>query len=527
MRPLILLLTLLLVGYTGTAWSDNPLPSLPEPLPTATSATTVEVEEDEVHQVGDYTTFLPMMHVSSLISRQPQQALVYAREDRSLWLWQPSQEPRQLTVARPLDNPEQPANENAYLNWEPSPDGRYLLYSHGKSPVLTASPTGGIHLVPLTTPFDDLPVEQTLVEEAFSAAEFEVPFRLPEGAVAWSPDSQQLAFVSYHELPTGALYVTNLDDLTARRVADWPARALTWSPDGTYLAFMRADLQTNMGAHLLVWLPADGSAPARLLEASVHDELEVAWTDSSKLVAHIHAELEPGVLATLSQFVMIEPIDGTRTVLYEQYRVRVSDWSEEQDAFVAALYNPEQGATGLYLIRTNGTVEPLVTDDPHIAEEPFYMSWSPDGRHIIWRSDLGACQHNLLELSTGERQTWPYCNFGGMRWSPDNRYLYTHWGEIDSEEMSSTLIYRVFEMESGTLVVEGIGPTQLSGSQASWSLSANGRYVATIHRPQRYLGKGTAVATANLYVDEWRASGNLVDEQATTWGPGIRWIPKN
>jgi hypothetical protein len=99
-----------------------------------------------------------------------------------------------------------------------------------------------------------------------------------DGAPAWSPDGQRIAFHSYRD-DNWSIFVMNRDGTGFIQLTDAGGTDCvpTWSPDGRYLAF-----RSNRGGEWAIWVvPANGGPIQRLFTAPIEpgDELveRLSW----------------------------------------------------------------------------------------------------------------------------------------------------------------------------------------------------------------------------------------------------------
>ena len=108
------------------------------------------------------------------------------------------------------------------------------------------------------------------------------------GEFNWSPDSKRIAFSASRDPDLGSndtadIYVVNLDDKFVKRVVETkgPDHNPVWSPDGQQLAFVTSNAQEFFyySDSRIATVPVAGGKPHLLTEAFDEDPRLLAWTD--------------------------------------------------------------------------------------------------------------------------------------------------------------------------------------------------------------------------------------------------------
>jgi Tol biopolymer transport system component len=188
---------------------------------------------------------------------------------------------------------------------------------------------------------------------------------------AWAPDSSAVAF-----LDDSALVIVPLRG-EPQRIAGWdvpgagndaflgdypPDRAIQWSPDGSAIAVARPS-----GTWLI---PIDGAPPRRLNETPVYS---VSWSpDATRLV----------VAAAGPRALVIRAADGTPLA---EFATGFSPpaWSPVDDLIAIT-------DDGLVLVSPTGG-DRVVIDD-----YGYDVTWSPDGRHVMYVQDVASAAWQLV-----------------------------------------------------------------------------------------------------------------------------------
>lgn len=254
-----------------------------------------------------------------------------------------------------------------------SPDGARLAYLSGSRAALWVMGIDGSgnHMV----------ADNLLTEEESTRERSQIRGPLMQQDMAWSPDSQRLAFFGAPE-DHWDLFIADLRKGNVVRVTDdrLKEEALRWSPDSRYLAFKSYAEADAVGETLLV-VREDGSGrmeidttavalAAGLPESSRFNYVGSAqWLDSETFALFPEtADASMGIWKGKIGTSTVEPI--------LQAEIFGAIWSPEARHW--AFVNRQNPGTILTLSPEGGEPQVIATDD---ARGPI---WSPDGSKIMY-----------------------------------------------------------------------------------------------------------------------------------------------
>ncbi len=185
--------------------------------------------------------------------------------------------------------------------------------------------------------------------------------------------------IGIYDLGSGKLdYITHND----WSKGDPGVGAASWSPDGTEIVFRQTGPGNSGPSEIVV---SDLKGKARMIHR-IEDKRDgflrpIAWLPRGGGILGIF--IRPDKIASLG----VVPLEGKTyrpfyTLKGSVERRRVADPSPD-GRFVVFQEKDSQGRHDIHIIRIDGTLRQVLSDHPADEQAP---RWSPDGRHIVFKS---------------------------------------------------------------------------------------------------------------------------------------------
>ena len=254
------------------------------------------------------------------------------------------------------------------------------------------------------------------------------PATVPLTAIAFSPDSKNLATSGYHEVNLWKA----LDGSIDRRLAGQAERVyeIAYSPDGKWMAVASGDPGQFGTARLFTAEPAGGGKAVRDLVETTDSVLAVAFSPDSKLVAAAGADRAIRIWEVES---------GKQVAIVEDHADWILDIAFSPDGKKLASASRDKTAKVFDVLKK----ESLVTFPGH-AQTVYSVAFSPDGKQVF-----SAGEDNLIRVWNADdeaKQVRQIGGFGGpifrIAFSPDGKNI---------AACSSDKTVRVFDPANGTV----------------------------------------------------------------------------
>ena len=366
---------------------------------------------------------------------------------------------------------------------------------------------------------------------------------------SWSPDGQRIAFVRSAVAEPGKGRDSDVYLVEARhgavpkQLTDFPGPdggRPSWSPDGKWIAFTRGDEPKYSAYHLnkLAVVPSDGSAPARVVTASLDRPVSSArFTADGKSVLAIVAD------DRAEHLVRIRVADGAVERVLGGRRV-VAGYSAGADGRIAVLVTTPDRAPEVFALAAEPRQLSHQNDSLfaqlNLTGVEDFTSKSSDGTEVhslLYRPTGGAGGHAplILYIHGGpngqdgyrfdfDRQLFAAngyavlaVNYRGSsgRGSAYQKAIFADWGNKEVKDLLGAVDEAV---RQGIADPErlGIGGWSYGGILTDYTIATTPRFKAAVS------GAGSALQLAMYGVDQYIAQYDL--EIGAPWTAQDRWI---
>lgn len=208
---------------------------------------------------------------------------------------------------------------------------------------------------------------------------------------AWSPDGQQIVFLSDRDDTSDDLYfdygiyVMDADGQNVRLLVDnvpyetWPV----WSPDGTWIAYAADDNTSQEDICALNIIPAAGGERQTLFTASRCEDYRPRWSpDGTRLL-----------LAADNTLVSLRVADASSLILLlDEPKPAAAVWSPDGSRIVFVMEN-DSGDNDLVTMNADGTGLRRLTSSSADEIGPMFL---PDGQTLLF----GTATDDRIDLYT-------------------------------------------------------------------------------------------------------------------------------
>jgi TolB protein len=235
------------------------------------------------------------------------------------------------------------------------------------------------------------------------------------GEPAWSPDGKNIVFTSktaFAQIYTMAADGSDLKQLTSGTTASYgPA----WSPDGKHIAFIsdRAGVLDDRGVAIpMVYLMNSDGSDQRQLTNSRDFVDAVSWYPGTNLISVSVAYTRYGLKTYLMD------IDGKIQSQFPSFVIEgIPVWSPNGKQFVfTSTFRPD--CSGIVIAEADGNNQSCLKIDkifPPVSASG--ASWSPDGKYILFSSNLDG-DFDLYKVKVDGSNLTQLTNLPGDEGSP-------------------------------------------------------------------------------------------------------------
>ena len=262
------------------------------------------------------------------------------------------------------------------------------------------------------------------------------------GAIAWSPDSKHIAYVSNNSTKVW-------DTFTGHIPLTFPGNAISWSPSGKYIA--TGPGPNGLDEAVEIWDASTGKITNMYIDSNASGVSEIGWSPNNKYIAFSY-----------NQAVEVRnAFTGQKYVTYTAHSDIVTEFAWSPDSKYIASSSYDQ-TVKVWDVSTGHTT---VTFIGHL-DKVLTVAWSPNGKYIA----SGSADLQVWNASTG-KWSFTYSEHSGdvyaITWSPDSKY-------IASGSSDSTI--KICNASNGQTLVTFTGHSSAVNAVA-WS--PDGKYIAS------------------------------------------------
>jgi dipeptidyl aminopeptidase/acylaminoacyl peptidase len=275
-----------------------------------------------------------------------------------------------------------------------------------------------------------------------------------ENALAWSPDSNRIAFLSdANSKGQLNLYITDVKGGSARRITDVKGHAsgVQWSPDGKSVAMLFTENAPREAGPLVA-----ATRQVGVIESTIYEQriavvniatgavrqvspadmyvYEYEWAPDSKTFAAVAAHGDGDNNWWVAELYTIDAASGKTVSIHKPARqIAIPRWSPDgkRIAFVSGIMSDEAVIGGdIYVVSSTGGAAKDLT--PGIKMSPSSLHWTADDRIVFTAVAGGSTVLNTLDLNNGSTEmlwkgdeTLKASRDAGVSFSADNRQTAT------------------------------------------------------------------------------------------------------
>jgi Tol biopolymer transport system component/DNA-binding winged helix-turn-helix (wHTH) protein len=251
------------------------------------------------------------------------------------------------------------------------------------------------------------------------------------GGISFSHDNERLyCTITDKENPAGAIYEIPLSGETPRKLFQGIDTKASLSPDGKRLVFRRSD--NAMGRNMIVVANLDGSDEQILIPASLrYSFFDCLWSPDGKTITLILRLFDENG----NRFWQVAEIPATggaiKSITEPQKESIISlSWMPDESGMVIVAREPDKDLKQLWFVSYPDGHREKITND---INDYNYVLVTDAGKsifatHISFTSTLWVA--SSIDPAGAQKLNLASGYYNQLYWTPDNRILYSHAGDI-------------------------------------------------------------------------------------------------